>query len=84
MAATSTFCDPLRYECKGFTFDCIRTVLQVVACFKGRGWVTEPGYTLPEQVEGRLWLYSDGGIGFIFLDGFDFLVDLTRMDKDLL
>lgn len=43
-----------------------------------------PGYTMPEQVEGRLWLYSDGDIGFIFLNGFDFLIDMCRIDGDLL
>lgn len=46
--------------------------------------VAGQGYSLPLWVEGRLWEYNDGDIGFIWLEDYEFLVDLQRIDGDLL
>jgi Cyclin D1 binding domain len=56
----------------------------VVSCFKGMGRVAGPGFQDPQWVDGRLWLYEDGDIGFLWLEEYEFLVDLSRIDDDLL
>ena len=43
-------------------------VLQVVACFKGRGLVAGGINQASREVEGRLWLYDNGDLGFVWLD----------------
>ena len=39
--------------------------------------------TRAQMVDGRLWLYNDGDIAFLFLEGLDYLIDLRRIDDDL-
>jgi hypothetical protein len=58
---------------------------QVVACHKGSACVAGPGgsSSQPRMVDGRLWLYNDGDIAFLFLEGLEFLIDLRRIDHDL-
>jgi hypothetical protein len=60
-------------------------LVQVVACYKGKGKVSGLDYASPHWVEGRLWLYDDGDMGFLWLDTLnDFLlVDLKRIDSDV-
>ena len=43
---------------------------QVVACFKGRGLVAGAAGVNQEsrEVDGRLWLYDTGDLGFVWLD----------------
>ncbi len=58
--------------------------MQVVACHQGSGCVA--GQALgkrAQMVDGRLWLYDDGDIAFLFLEGLDYLIDLRRIDADL-
>jgi hypothetical protein len=57
----------------------------VTAAYKGRGKVAGVEYIAPHWTEGRLWLYNDGDIGFLWLDtANDFLlVDLKRIETDL-
>lgn len=56
---------------------------QVVACYEGKGRVAHEGFQDPEWVEGRLWVYDDGTIGFLWLGQFGFLIDYWRLDADL-
>jgi hypothetical protein len=53
---------------------------RVVACHAGRGRVAEAGFTEPSWVEGRLFVYSDGTCGFLWLDHFGFLIDCERLE----
>ena len=58
--------------------------VQVIACHQGSGCVA--GQALgkrAQMVDGRLWLYDDGDIAFLFLEGLDYLIDLRRIDDDL-
>ncbi len=59
--------------------------MQVVASYEGKGKVAGIEYVAPHWVEGRLWLYGDGGMGFLWLDtANDFLlVDMERIDSEL-
>jgi hypothetical protein len=59
--------------------------LQVVRIYEGKGKVAALAYTEPQWIEGRLWEYSDGSCGFVWLDRlFDFvLVQFERIDADL-
>ena len=44
-------------------------MVQVVACFKGRGWVAGAAAAArAHEVDGRLWLYDNGDLGFVWLD----------------
>ena len=57
---------------------------QVVACHQGSGCVAGQSLgTRARMVDGRLWLYDDGDIAFLFLEGLDYLIDLRRIDDDL-
>lgn len=53
----------------------------VVAVFAGKGKVAGLNYFEPRWVEGRLWQYDNGGIGFLWIGG-HMLVDLKRIDDD--
>ncbi|KAG2497386.1 hypothetical protein HYH03_004543 [Edaphochlamys debaryana] len=61
-----------------------REPARVVAIFKGQGRVAGNGFSNPSWVDGRLWVYDNGGIGFMWCDPFDFLVDLERLGPELL
>ncbi|KAK9916208.1 hypothetical protein WJX75_000032 [Coccomyxa subellipsoidea] len=56
----------------------------VVAAYAGKGKVAGLNYFQPRWVEGRLWQYDDGGIGFLWIDAVfqHLLVDLKRIDDD--
>lgn len=58
---------------------------QVVAVYHGKGRVAGHNFFEPRWVDGRLWQYDDGGIGFVWIDpAFQYLlVDLKRIDEDL-
>ncbi|KAK9810790.1 hypothetical protein WJX73_007942 [Symbiochloris irregularis] len=55
---------------------------QVVACFNGRGWVAGAA-AASKQVDGRLWLYDNGDLGFVWLDDVQLLIDFQRIDSSL-
>ncbi|GFR42588.1 hypothetical protein Agub_g3515 [Astrephomene gubernaculifera] len=57
--------------------------LRVVAVYKGQGRVAGPGFSKPSWIEGRLWVYDNGSIGFLWRGEFDVLVDLERMSPQL-
>jgi hypothetical protein len=57
--------------------------LQVASCYKGKGQIGAAPGEPPRWVEGRLWQYTDGDIGFVWLDNVDRLVDFKRIDADL-
>ncbi|CAL8466796.1 g6332 [Coccomyxa elongata] len=56
----------------------------VVAVFAGKGKVAGLNYIEPRWVDGRLWQYDNGGIGFLWIDPVfqHLLVDLKRIDDD--
>ncbi len=62
--------------------DCVW--VQVVAVFAGKGKVAGLNYFEPRWVDGRLWQYDNGGIGFLWIDPVfqHLLVDLKRIDDD--
>ncbi|CAL5227398.1 g10353 [Coccomyxa viridis] len=57
----------------------------VVGIYEGKGSIAALAYNQARWVEGRLWEYSDGSCGFVWLDTmFDFvLVQLERIETDL-
>lgn len=52
---------------------------RVVAIHTGAARVAGVGFSSPAWVEGRLWVYEDGTMGFLWLDDFEFLVDFARL-----
>eukprot|EP00198_Chlamydomonas_reinhardtii_P007876 XP_001697213.1 predicted protein [Chlamydomonas reinhardtii] len=56
-----------------------RTPLRVVAIYKGQGRVAGAGFSNPAWIDGRLWVYDNGRIGFLWQGDFDFIVDLERL-----
>ncbi|PNH01513.1 F-box protein [Tetrabaena socialis] len=52
---------------------------RVVAVFPGQGRVAGTGFSNPTWIEGRLWVYDNGSIGFLWRGEFDFLLDMERM-----
>ena len=63
----------------------MHNLLQVVAIYEGKGRIAALGYAESTWVEGRLWEYSDGACGFVWLNTvFDYmLVQLERIDADM-
>lgn len=57
--------------------------VKVVATYAGQGRVAEEGFESPAWVEGRLWVYDSGRIGFLWQEQFGFLIDYVRLDEDL-
>ncbi|CAD7701582.1 unnamed protein product [Ostreobium quekettii] len=58
--------------------------LTVVNCHGGHGRVAQAGFRNPEWIEGQLWEYSNGNIGFIWEGGHNFLINFVRAEDDIL
>lgn len=55
----------------------------VVSAYKGEGRSSDDFFSPPDWVDGRLWVYDDGDIGFVWLQDHDVLIDYQRLDSDL-
>jgi hypothetical protein len=53
---------------------------QVVSVHAGQGQVAGTGFSSPQMVEGRLFVYGDGTLGFLFMEPHNFLIDYRRLD----
>lgn len=56
----------------------------VVAIHQGLGQVALAGHVDAEWVEGRLFVYDNGSLGFLWLDTLHVLIDYRRVDAGLL
>lgn len=58
---------------------------RVLAVHRGQGQIANRGFKNPSWVEGRLWVYADGSLGFVYMvrPHVYHLVDLERLDADL-
>ncbi|GIL46117.1 hypothetical protein Vafri_3176 [Volvox africanus] len=61
-----------------------RQPTRVVAVYRGQGRVAGPNFRNPEWIEGRLWVYDNGSVGFLWSGMYNFLVDLNRINPQLL
>ena len=57
---------------------------RVVAIHRGQGQVADEGFSRPQWVTGRLWVYEDGSAAFVWLSHFQFMVEYQRLDAELL
>jgi hypothetical protein len=57
---------------------------RVVAIHRGQGQVADEGFSRPQWVTGRLWVYEDGSAAFVWLSHFQFMVEYQRLDPELL
>ncbi|EFJ53064.1 hypothetical protein VOLCADRAFT_120169 [Volvox carteri f. nagariensis] len=57
---------------------------RVVAVYRGEGRVAGTNFRNPAWIDGRLWVYDNGTIGFLWRGDFNFLVDLDRMSVQLM
>lgn len=52
---------------------------RVVAVHEGSGQVAGPGFTSPEFVEGRLLVFADGSLSFVWLEGLGQVTEMRRL-----
>ena len=52
---------------------------RVVACHAGKERVAGEGFSNPQWVDARLFVYDDGTLGVLWTDDFGFLIDYDRM-----
>ena len=52
---------------------------RVIAIHKGSGQVARPGFELPEWVEGKLLVSSDGRLSFCWLENLEHVTDMRRL-----
>ncbi|GLC34138.1 F-box only protein 31 [Pleodorina starrii] len=57
---------------------------RVVAVYRGEGRIAGHNFRNPQWIEGRLWVYDNGSIGFLWRGDMNVLMDLDRMSPQLL
>lgn len=56
-----------------------RTPPRVVAVHEGSGQVAGPGYHNPEWVDGRLLVFADGSLTFVWGEGLEQVTEMRRL-----